>query len=121
MSTTNDTTVALVPRTVGTRLGSIDALRGFTMLWIIGGGAVVQSLWHIHQTPVTEMLRLQMKHAGWQGFHFIDMIFPLFLFLVAGATRHMRTIQPTVLAVTELTLKWLALWFLFRHRVFLKA
>ncbi len=82
MSTTNDTTASLVPRTVGTRLVSLDALRGFTMLWIIGGGTVVQSLWHIGQTPVTEMLRLQMKHAGWQGFHFIDLIFPLFLFLV---------------------------------------
>ncbi len=82
MSNANDPSMVLTPRTIGTRVRSIDALRGFTMLWIIGGGAVVSSLWHIWQNPTTEMLRLQMKHAGWEGFHFIDLIFPLFLFLV---------------------------------------
>jgi len=41
--------------------------------------------------------------------------------LMAGATRNLPAIRPTVLASTELGLKWLFLWFLFRHRVFLKA
>jgi predicted acyltransferase len=64
------------------RITSIDALRGFTMLWIIGGGDLVKSLARVRTTPVTEMLSRQMDHAGWEGFQFLDLIFPLFLFLV---------------------------------------
>jgi predicted acyltransferase len=66
----------------GQRIASIDALRGFAMLWIIGGSEVFQSLAKVHKTPVTEFLARQMEHAGWSGFHFLDLIFPLFLFLV---------------------------------------
>jgi len=64
------------------RITSIDALRGFAMLWIIGGGDLVKSLAKVRTTPVTEMLSRQMDHAGWEGFQFLDLIFPLFLFLV---------------------------------------
>ena len=56
----------------------------------------------------------------WVGQHMIDFGYTAD-FLVAGATRNMATLQPTVLALTELMLKWLFLWFLLRHRVFLKA
>src|SRR4030042_5916775 len=64
------------------RIPPIDALRGFAMLWIIGGGDVLKSLSKVHKNPVTEMLYRQMEHAGWEGFQFLDLIFPLFLFLV---------------------------------------
>jgi len=64
------------------RITSIDALRGFAMLWIIGGGEVVRSFSKVWSNPVTETLHQQMEHAGWEGFCFIDLIFPLFLFLV---------------------------------------
>jgi len=67
---------------IGQRITSIDALRGFAMLWIIGGGDVFKSLSKTWNTPVTETLYQQMEHAGWEGFHFLDLIFPLFLFLV---------------------------------------
>ena len=67
---------------IGRRITSIDALRGFAMLWIIGGGDVFKSLAKVRNTPVTTMLYQQMEHAGWEGFHFLDLIFPLFLFLV---------------------------------------
>jgi predicted acyltransferase len=66
----------------GRRITSIDALRGFAMLWIIGGGDVFKSLSKVRSTPLTETLSQQMEHAGWEGFHFLDLIFPLFLFLV---------------------------------------
>ena len=52
------------------------------MLWTIGGGDVVKSVSKVRNTPVTEALYQQMEHAGWEGFHFLDLIFPLFLFLV---------------------------------------
>ena len=70
------------PDSASGRITSIDALRGFAMLWIIGGGDVVKSFSRVWNHPVTETLSQQMEHAGWEGFHFLDLIFPLFLFLV---------------------------------------
>jgi len=64
------------------RLSSIDALRGFTMLFIIGGGGVLSSFYKVWPNSFTESLAENMKHAGWEGFYFLDLIFPLFLFLV---------------------------------------
>lgn len=64
------------------RLTSIDALRGFTMFFIIGGEGIFTSLSQIWPGYVTEALARNMEHAGWQGFYFYDEIFPLFLFLV---------------------------------------
>jgi len=66
----------------GQRIHSVDALRGFAMLWIIGGDEVLKGLAKVWSTPATEMLSRQMEHAGWEGFRFLDLIFPLFLFLV---------------------------------------
>ncbi len=64
------------------RLTSLDALRGFTMLWIIGGEGVIISLYKVWPNSFTDALAKNMHHAGWEGFYFMDLIFPLFLFLV---------------------------------------
>lgn len=64
------------------RIVSIDALRGFTMLFIIGGGGFVSSFFKVWPNSFTESLARNMEHAGWEGFYFMDLIFPLFLFLV---------------------------------------
>lgn len=64
------------------RLMSVDALRGFDMFWIIGAGAIVGALEKMNSNPVTSFLALQLKHVTWEGFHFYDLIFPLFLFIV---------------------------------------
>ena len=64
------------------RLVSIDALRGFDMLWIIGGGTILENLLQVWENPVTEMIHKQLEHVEWQGFHFEDLIFPLFLFIM---------------------------------------
>jgi len=69
-------------KATGHRLTSLDALRGFTMFWIIGGDKIFRGFAKIWENPLTEMLELQMKHAGWEGFQFLDLIAPLFLFLV---------------------------------------
>src|SRR2546429_176200 len=69
------------PRT-STRLLSLDALRGFDMFWIIGGDLVVRSFPEIHRSALTEGLAAQMDHCEWAGFHFYDLIFPLFVFIV---------------------------------------
>jgi predicted acyltransferase len=64
------------------RLLSIDALRGFDMFWIIGGDALLRALAHWADWPFQGRIDEQLEHAEWEGFHFYDLIFPLFLFLV---------------------------------------
>ena len=64
------------------RLLSIDALRGFDMFWIIGGGTLLSSLADVWPHPITQTIKEQLEHVEWQGFHFEDLIFPLFLFIV---------------------------------------
>lgn len=66
------------------RVLSIDALRGFDMFWIIGGGAIFESLVHVWKHPITETLATQLTHVVWEGFRFEDLIFPLFVFLVGA-------------------------------------
>ncbi|HUU17577.1 MAG TPA: DUF5009 domain-containing protein [Sedimentisphaerales bacterium] len=70
---------------VSTRVTSIDALRGFSMFWIIGGGTVFKSLDAIFNHPVTAFISKQLTHAKWLGFHFEDLIMPLFIFIVGTA------------------------------------
>ncbi len=67
---------------ISRRLVSVDALRGFDMFWIIGGGTIFESLVEIYKHPVTETIHNQLHHVEWKGFHFEDLIFPLFLFIV---------------------------------------
>jgi len=64
------------------RLLSIDALRGFDMFWIIGGGAIFAATAKVWTNPVTLTIQEQLRHVGWEGFHFEDLIYPLFLFLI---------------------------------------
>jgi len=64
------------------RLMSVDALRGFDMFWIIGADALVGALNKMSHTGPTAFLANQLEHAEWEGFHFYDLIFPLFVFIV---------------------------------------
>ena len=64
------------------RVSSIDALRGFTMFWLIGGGAVLRILRDVSENPVTLTIYRQLNHVKWEGFTFVDLIMPLFLFVV---------------------------------------
>lgn len=64
------------------RLLSLDALRGFDMLWIIGAEDFVNGLRKISGTGAIKFVADQLEHAAWEGLHFEDLIFPLFLFIV---------------------------------------
>ena len=66
----------------GGRVVSIDALRGFDMFWIIGGGELFASLTKVWKTPVAQKIEEQLSHVEWEGFRFEDLIFPLFVFIV---------------------------------------
>ena len=68
------------------RLYSLDALRGFDMFWIMGGEEIFKSLAKITGSPFMQTLADQFEHPLWNGFHFYDLIFPLFLFISGVAT-----------------------------------
>ncbi|MBP7933092.1 MAG: DUF5009 domain-containing protein [Phycisphaerae bacterium] len=67
------------------RLRSLDALRGFDMFWIIGGGALIEAIAGYWSTPGLKAVTSQLEHVKWHGFQFEDLIFPLFLF-ISGVT-----------------------------------
>jgi len=65
------------------RVVSVDALRGFDMFWIIGADAFFYAVNKMGPgnsfiTPIAN----QLDHVPWAGFHFYDLIFPLFVFIV---------------------------------------
>ena len=68
------------------RLYSLDALRGFDMFWILGGEEIVHTLAKVTGSPFMEAMSNQLTHPDWHGFHFYDLIFPLFLFCAGVAT-----------------------------------
>ena len=60
------------------RLASIDALRGFDMSFIMGVDALVIGIGVLIGIPNFEEL---FDHARWHGLHFMDCVFPTFLFI----------------------------------------
>ena len=72
-------------KTKSQRLASLDALRGFDMLFIMGGERIVTALAELTGAGCLTWAATQMHHMEWNGFHFYDMIFPLFLF-IAGVS-----------------------------------
>jgi len=64
------------------RLTSLDALRGFDMMWILGGDSLAYALNKTGSIGITKLLGDQLEHVEWAGFHFYDLIFPLFVFIV---------------------------------------
>ena len=69
----------------GTRLLSLDALRGFDMVWIMSGEHIVHALADATGWPFLVWFSSQLHHTEWNGCTFYDMIFPLFLF-IAGVS-----------------------------------
>jgi predicted acyltransferase len=67
------------------RLLSLDALRGFDMLWIVGGARLAHGLKDWTGWPWASWWANQMHHPEWVGFTAYDQIFPLFLFMAGIA------------------------------------
>jgi len=67
------------------RLLSLDALRGFDMLFISGGGTFLILLKGKTGWAWLDTIAEQLVHVEWHGFVFYDFIFPLFLF-IAGVS-----------------------------------
>ena len=63
------------------RLQSLDALRGFDMLFIMGFSGLVIAICSLFPDGADCWLAQTMKHVDWDGLRHHDTIFPLFLFL----------------------------------------
>jgi predicted acyltransferase len=69
------------PENTEQRLVCVDALRGFDMLWIIGGSEVLITLANATGFKFLSNMSVHFDHS-WGQFHFYDLIMPLFLFIV---------------------------------------
>ena len=70
---------------MGRRLASVDALRGFDMLFIMGLPGLVTAIAGVCGLGADNWLSVQLEHVAWHGWHLMDGVFPVFLF-VAGIT-----------------------------------
>ncbi|MBR4652308.1 MAG: hypothetical protein IKO72_03025 [Kiritimatiellae bacterium] len=76
------------------RILSLDALRGFDMVWLIGLAAAVRAFCGTFPGGEEWWLARQMHHCSWEGF---------------------------VLALGAFCFAWLFLWLLYRAKIFIKA
>lgn len=64
---------------------SLDALRGFDMLFIMGFASLVVAVCGLWPSVAADAVAASMSHVAWDGFAHHDTIFPLFLF-IAGVS-----------------------------------
>lgn len=61
------------------RLVSLDAMRGFTMFWLMGGKAFVLA---VSGLLGLGFVRYQLTHSAWEGVRYYDLIWPSFMLMV---------------------------------------
>ncbi|HWB05212.1 MAG TPA: hypothetical protein VG796_19425 [Verrucomicrobiales bacterium] len=66
---------------VSHRLVSLDVLRGFDMFWILGMEEVGAAIGKASDAAWARGVATQLDHQPWAGFHCLDLIFPLFVFI----------------------------------------
>ena len=84
--TSKPLTIMTPATTTSQRLYSLDALRGFDMFWIMGAEEIFHTLAKATGSSLWEAIAGELTHPDWNGFHFYDLIFPLFLFIAGVAT-----------------------------------
>src|SRR5450432_71082 len=71
---------------ISQRLYSLDTLRGFDMFWIMGAEEIFHTMAKATNSSFWVVFSNQFTHPDLNGFHFYDLIFPLFLFIAGVAT-----------------------------------
>ena len=56
------------------------------MFWILGADALAHALPTVTDQHWAHVVAEQLEHVPWDGFHFYDLIFPLFVFLMGVST-----------------------------------
>ena len=68
-------------RPASKRLISLDVFRGWTMFWIVGGAAILDSLQHLSPNPLLNAIIYELTHTEWRGVRFEDCIWPSFMLM----------------------------------------
>ncbi|HUR59577.1 MAG TPA: hypothetical protein VM029_17800 [Opitutaceae bacterium] len=76
------TSVSKIEGSSPSRLVSLDAFRGFTMFWLLGGKAFVIALASL---AGLEFFRSQLNHSAWEGVRYYDIVWPSFMLMVGVA------------------------------------
>ena len=122
------------------RLLSLDALRGFDMVWLIGLAAAVRAFCGAFPGGDEWWLARQMHHCSWEGFvrwsyplrivgmnslaaylspYFLDFMKPSGFLL--GGIASLVPCGGFVLALGAFFFAWLFLWLLHRANIFIRA
>src|SRR3954462_10728874 len=75
----SETAVVQASPAGGARLLSLDAFRGFTMFWLMGGKALVLA---VTTLLGLEFVRYQLTHSDWEGVRYYDLVWPSFMLMV---------------------------------------
>jgi len=99
------------------RLMSLDALRGFDMMFIMGVASLICCICKLFPDGDQTWLFEQMKHVEWDGLRHHDTIFPLFIFLAGVSwpfsySKQVANGKPTRLILAKIFHRALALVFL---------
>ena len=83
--------IEVLPLVAPRRVASVDALRGFTMFWIIGADGAARALAKMLsgggmiRSTAADFIAGQFEHVEWEGLSFYDLILPLFIFVTGVA------------------------------------
>lgn len=95
----------LAAATAGPRLVSLDALRGFSMFWLIGGSELFIAFAALFSPEAGNMADTLTTHRRWHGYLPWDLVMPLFLFMV-GTSLPFAQAKRTELGVPLKTTYW---------------
>jgi predicted acyltransferase len=68
--------------TPGQRLVSLDAFRGFTMFWLLGGKPFLMAISGLSLGAFSNFLKYELTHTPWVGLRYYDLIWPSFMLMV---------------------------------------
>ena len=104
------------------RIVSVDALRGFDMFWIAGGGPLVMAFCKLFRNPLPPWLDRQFDHVEWEGFVGWDLIMPLTISHTpfAGLAKHMGLFGEFLLASGAFGILWVGLYYMYRKQAFVR-
>ena len=116
------------------RILSVDVLRGFDMIWIIGVKKIFKGLDDVCDTPLTNWIFSQLDHAEWTTFFVVvgsnaiaayvsASIFDYRLIakvFVGGLEKYVGPWYPFLLAFGGFMVLYLILDYLHRNKIFIK-
>ena len=93
------------PPCVPVRLAALDAFRGWTMFWIVGGGSLMVGLRALGHNQIMDCVVTQLAHTPWQGLRYLDLIWPSFMLMTGMSLPFSYAKQSLTKTHAQITLK----------------